>query len=59
MAQKNNLNQSTTAFFLCDMQERFKPAIDNFAGITEVARRLVKHHNLTELKTLKLNVHIF
>ncbi len=59
MAQKNNLNQSTTAFFLCDMQERFKPAIDNFAGITEVAKRLVKHHNFTESKALKLNVDIF
>ncbi len=39
--EKHNLSTSSTAFFLCDMQERFKPAIDNFAGITEVAKRLV------------------
>jgi hypothetical protein len=30
-----------TAFFLCDLQERFKPAIENFAEVVQVAQRLV------------------
>lgn len=41
--ERNNLGASDTAFFLCDMQERFKPAIDSFAEITEVAQRLVRN----------------
>lgn len=35
------LNVGETAFFLCDLQERFKPAIDHFTEIVEVAKRLV------------------
>lgn len=42
VAERNNLVPSDTAFFLCDMQERFKPAIESFAEITEVAQRLVR-----------------
>lgn len=39
-----NLQPSKTAFFLCDIQEKFRPAIESYDGsngIVEVARRLV------------------
>ncbi len=39
-----NLIPNKTAFFLCDIQEKFRPAIESFDGpngIVEVARRLV------------------
>ena len=36
-----NLQGKTTAFFLCDMQERFRPAIHGFEDIVTVAKRLV------------------
>lgn len=35
------LNINETAFFLCDLQEKFKPAIDHFDEIVEVGKRLV------------------
>lgn len=35
------LNLEETAFFLCDLQEKFQPAIDHFVEIVEVAKRLV------------------
>lgn len=41
IAQRNNLELSKTAFFLCDIQEKFEPAIENFTDIVEVAKRLV------------------
>ena len=36
-----NLSPDKTVFFLCDMQERFRPAIKYFEDILEVAKRLV------------------
>ncbi|XP_071941699.1 isochorismatase domain-containing protein 1-like [Antedon mediterranea] len=36
-----NLSTDSTAFFLCDMQEKFKPHIKFFAEILEVAQRMV------------------
>ena len=39
--ERNNLEVGKTAFFLCDLQEKFKPSIDHFDDIVEVARRLV------------------
>jgi len=36
-----NVVINKTVFFLCDMQEKFRPAIKYFEEITEVARRLV------------------
>jgi hypothetical protein len=36
-----DLKQNNTVFFLCDMQERFRPAIKYFDEILEVAKRLV------------------
>lgn len=37
-----NLDSETSVFFLCDMQERFKPAIKYFDQIAAVAERLLK-----------------
>lgn len=37
-----NIRIGETAFFLCDMQEKFKPAIKYFSEILEVARRMVE-----------------
>ena len=36
-----NLTPDTTAFFCCDMQERFRPAIKYFEDILSVGQRLV------------------
>ena len=44
MAQPKKLGDiktNQTVFFLCDMQERFRPAIKYFDDIVEVAKRLV------------------
>ncbi|XP_022109882.1 isochorismatase domain-containing protein 1-like isoform X2 [Acanthaster planci] len=35
-----NLAAESTVFFLCDMQEKFKPAIQYFSDIVEVSKRL-------------------
>ncbi|XP_072019952.1 LOW QUALITY PROTEIN: isochorismatase domain-containing protein 1-like [Amphiura filiformis] len=37
-----NLSTEKTAFFLCDMQERFRPAIKYFSDIVEVSKRLIE-----------------
>ncbi|XP_041349041.1 isochorismatase domain-containing protein 1-like isoform X1 [Gigantopelta aegis] len=37
-----NIRLDQTVFFLCDMQERFRPAIKYFPDILEVAKRLVQ-----------------
>ncbi len=50
--QANQLKLSQTAFLLCDIQEKFKAAIDHFDEIVEVAKRLVKITNLIN----KLNI---
>jgi len=36
-----NIKLNEVAFFLCDMQERFRPAIKYFSEIVEVSKRLV------------------
>jgi len=36
-----NIKLNEAAFFLCDMQERFRPAIKYFSEILEVSKRLV------------------
>lgn len=36
-----NLTPSSTVFFCCDMQERFRPAIKYFGDIISVSQRLV------------------
>lgn len=38
---RNQLNLNSTAFFLCDIQEKFRPAIDHFESVIEVASKLV------------------
>lgn len=38
----NQLNSNTVAFFLCDMQERFRAAIYKFDEILETSRRLIE-----------------
>ena len=36
-----NVEVDKTVFFLCDMQERFRPVINYFSDIVEVSKRLV------------------
>lgn len=36
-----NIRLEETVFFLCDMQEKFRPAIKYFEEIVEVSKRLV------------------
>lgn len=36
-----NVKSGKSVFFLCDMQERFRPAIKHFSDILEVSKRLV------------------
>ena len=40
---KNNMVSDKTVFFLCDFQEKFRPAIHKFDEISKVAGRLVKY----------------
>jgi len=49
MARIGKLIQSETAFFLCDMQDKFRPSIQYFNQILEVAQRMVKAANLLEI----------
>ena len=37
-----NLQAGRVAFFLCDMQEKFRPAIFGFEDIVTVSKRLVR-----------------
>ena len=37
-----NIQAGRVAFFLCDMQERFRPAIFGFEDIVSVSKRLVR-----------------
>lgn len=46
LLRHNNININDTMFFLCDMQERFKPAIFKFDEIVEVAKRMVNYYGL-------------
>lgn len=41
MTTLGNLTPSSTVFFCCDMQERFRPAIKYFGDIISVGQRLV------------------
>lgn len=36
------LNPSRTAFFMCDMQEKFRPAMLHFDEVVSVARKMVR-----------------
>ncbi|KAK6190776.1 hypothetical protein SNE40_002567 [Patella caerulea] len=44
-----NIKLNQTAFFLCDMQEKFRPSIKYFAEITEVAKRLVAGSKILDI----------
>ena len=44
-----NINATKTVFFLCDMQERFRPAIKYFPEILEVAKRLVQFTKILDI----------
>jgi len=44
-----NLKTTDTAFFMCDIQERFRPAIIYFPEIVEVTRRLVAGSKLLSI----------
>ena len=41
LSRLGNLQLKKTVFFLCDMQEKFRPAITYFRDIVEVAKRMV------------------
>ncbi|PIK44071.1 hypothetical protein BSL78_19088 [Apostichopus japonicus] len=43
------LSVTCTAFLLCDMQEKFRPAIKHFDEILEVANRLVKTSKILDI----------
>ncbi|NXG80292.1 ISOC1 protein, partial [Baryphthengus martii] len=42
MTTLGNLTPSSTVFFCCDMQERFRPAIKYFGDIISVGQRLLQ-----------------
>jgi len=44
-----DVTQHNTAFFLCDVQEQFRPAIKYFPEIVEVCRRLVQGSKLLSI----------
>jgi len=44
-----NLQASKTVFFMCDMQERFRPSISYFSEIAEVAKRLIECGKLLDI----------
>jgi len=44
-----NLQIQNTAFFMCDMQERFKPSISHFEDIAEVAKRLLEGSKILQI----------
>jgi len=47
-----NLRACRTVFLLCDMQEKFRPAISYFSEILEVSRRLVDGGKLLDIPLL-------
>jgi len=47
--ENNILSLGKTAFFLCDMQEKFRPAIDHFKEIVEVSKRLVTASTILDI----------
>ncbi|XP_030829138.1 isochorismatase domain-containing protein 1 [Strongylocentrotus purpuratus] len=55
MAQKTsfgNISPETAALFVCDMQERFKPAIKYFDDIAVVAKRLIEGANILAIPVI-------
>ncbi|XP_078589592.1 isochorismatase domain-containing protein 1-like [Branchiostoma floridae x Branchiostoma japonicum] len=44
-----NLSAETAAFFLCDMQERFRPAIKFFPEILQIGQRLVEASKILDI----------
>ena len=55
IVESNNLILEKTAFFLCDIQEKFKPAIDHFNEMVEVSQRLVTLRYLFKTRPLCLD----
>ena len=41
LLEYNSLAVDSTVFFLCDMQEKFRPAIYKFDEIAQICNRLV------------------
>ena len=46
---RNILLPKRLAFFCCDMQEKFRPAISDFGQIVEVASRLTKASSILNI----------
>lgn len=47
-----NISLEKTALFVCDLQEKFQPAIAHFADIVDVTKRLVSKCLLWDRRTL-------
>ncbi|XP_070535627.1 isochorismatase domain-containing protein 1-like [Ptychodera flava] len=47
-----NLDTKSTAFFLCDMQEKFRPHIKYFADILTVTQRLVEAAKILKIPVI-------
>lgn len=63
MASINKMS-SKTAFFLCDFQEKFRPAIYKFDEVSKVVGRLVKYSKpldipLVVTEQVKLNILLY
>jgi nicotinamidase-related amidase len=43
------INPSSTAFFLCDIQERFRSIIHAYPGVISVAQKMVRAANIVEI----------
>jgi hypothetical protein len=57
--ENNVVSLGKTAFFLCDMQEKFRPAIDHFKEIVEVSKRLTLATNILDIPLIVTEQVIF
>ncbi|XP_064645091.1 isochorismatase domain-containing protein 1-like [Lineus longissimus] len=44
-----DIETNKTVFFMCDMQERFRPSIEYFEGIVQICSRLVSTSNILNI----------